>query len=52
MHLIDEMAGVALNVLLILGLLLLVTEAVGAIRRRRADPWRELARRDRVPPER
>lgn len=52
MHPVDELAGVALDVLLILGLLLLVIEAVGAVRRHRSDPWRELARRDRVPPER
>ena len=45
---LDDLAPVALHFLLILGVVLLIFEAVTAIRRRRADPWRELARRNRI----
>lgn len=42
----DTFAPIALHVLLVFGALLLLVELVGAWRRRHADPWRDLARRD------
>lgn len=47
MHPIDSLAPLAIQVLILLGLVLLVVELAGAVRRRRADPWRALARRHR-----
>ena len=49
----DTFAPIALHVLILLGVFILAFDLVTAIRRRRADPWRELARRKRpVPPQR
>lgn len=49
MHDFDLLAPIALHVLILLGLALLVIELVGAWRRRKVDPWRELAKRHRAP---